>query len=128
MPESEVATEVAPDTGEPDSDSRIEIIELGKNRGSNVARIATLILIIPAILGTATSFGMGSRNGETALGVDGRVIEPGDPIGQAIPGWFASLSGGLGCLQVLGYIAVLVLLLLPASNLYFRRRPSAAQT
>ena len=40
-----------------------------------------------------------------------------------MPTWLTSLTGGLGCLQALSYIAVVVLLLLPVSNAYFRRRP-----
>ena len=39
-----------------------------------------------------------------------------------MPGWVAGLGGGLTDLQSLGYIAVAVLLVAPASREYFRTR------
>ena len=48
--------------------------------------------------------------------------EVGRAYGDAMPGWLVGLSGGLTDLQALGYIAVAVLLTVPASRPYFRRR------
>jgi len=44
---------------------------------------------------------------------------------HAMPSWFVGLGGGLTDLQTLGYIAVAVLLLMPASVEYFRTRRQA---
>lgn len=41
---------------------------------------------------------------------------------EAMPGWLAGLGGGLTDLQSFGYIAVIVLLVVPASREYFRTR------
>jgi hypothetical protein len=46
--------------------------------------------------------------------------------GEAMPGWLVGAVGGLTDLQVLGYIAVSVLLVLPVSRPFFRRRTTAA--
>jgi hypothetical protein len=43
-------------------------------------------------------------------------------FGDAMPGWLVGLGGGLTDLQALGYIAVAVLLMAPASRQYFRTR------
>jgi hypothetical protein len=43
-------------------------------------------------------------------------------FGEAMPGWLAGLGGGLTDLQSFGYIAVIVLLVVPASRDYFRTR------
>ncbi len=43
-------------------------------------------------------------------------------FGDAMPAWFVGLGGGLTDVQTLGYIAVAILLLAPASSEYFRTR------
>jgi hypothetical protein len=47
-------------------------------------------------------------------------------VGDAMPSWLVGLGGGLTDLQALGYIAVAILLLAPASMEYFRTRAAAA--
>jgi hypothetical protein len=59
--------------------------------------------------------GAGNGNDETSR-------QLADALGHSIPGWFAAMAG-LSCLQVIGYIAVIVLLAVPVSNAYFRREP-----
>jgi hypothetical protein len=97
-------------------------------RGTAGARIATLVLV-----GVGICCGLGASS-YTAFGahVDWTVAvtdrsdqltgEMGRAYGEAMPGWLVGLSGGLTDLQVLGYIAVAVLLTVPASRPYFRRR------
>jgi hypothetical protein len=45
-----------------------------------------------------------------------------EAFGDALPGWLVGLGGGLTDLQSFGYIAVIVLLAVPASREYFRTR------
>lgn len=50
------------------------------------------------------------------------VGEVAQSYSDAMPSWLVGLAGGLTDLQTLGYIAVAVLLLMPASQEYFRSR------
>ncbi|MBX6749937.1 MAG: hypothetical protein IRY85_09775 [Micromonosporaceae bacterium] len=45
-----------------------------------------------------------------------------EAFGDAMPSWLVGLGGGLTDLQSFGYIAVIVLLVVPASREYFRTR------
>jgi hypothetical protein len=99
-------------------------------RGSNAARITTWVVL-------AFSLCCGIGNGLLARAisnVSGANVEGSDKadvqaIGNALkestPSWFAVGGLGASCVQVLGYIAVAVLLALPASNAFFRKTPPA---
>jgi hypothetical protein len=93
-------------------------------RGNNTARVTSLIVVTTSIL-----FGLGwsafTVRGSTNLRPDGMDEETGRGISEALglstSGLPTYVGGGLTCLQVLGYIAVLGCLVWPASNRYFRR-------
>jgi hypothetical protein len=93
-------------------------------RGSRAARFASLTLVAASILcglGWSSFTVLGGTNLRPA-GMDertGRGIA--DALGFSTSGLSTYIGGGLTCLQVLGYIAVLGLLLWPASSAYFRR-------
>jgi hypothetical protein len=102
-------------------------LAVGVLRANISARFAAVVIVVFAVCcGSAAGFGTLGASAGTDLTVTlgGGEVGVGEALGDAVPGWFASLTGGLGCVQVLGYIAVVVLLVLPASNAYFRRRPS----
>jgi hypothetical protein len=56
----------------------------------------------------------------------GRMVS--EAMGLSMAGTPTYVGGGLTCLQVLGYIAVVALLAWPTSNGFFRRRQSAPPT
>jgi hypothetical protein len=97
-------------------------------KGSNPARVVTL-----AISGVSLCCGLGwssfTVRGSTNLQPDGMDPDTGrqvaEALGLSMSGLPTYIGGGLTCLQVLGYIAVLVLLLWPTSNPYFRKRTPA---
>ncbi|HET6213809.1 MAG TPA: hypothetical protein VFE14_13175 [Micromonosporaceae bacterium] len=101
-------------------------LAIGDLRGSNIARILTWVICglgllcgccgIFSALGSTrtTSLGTGDTDAETAR-------ELGHALSDAYPGWWMATSGGLSGLQLLGYIAVAVLLALPAANAFFRK-------
>jgi len=104
-------------------------LAVGVLRGNLAARVGT-VAMIGLSLACAAIGGLGTlgASGGAAFVVtlEGADVDLGDPLSEAIPGWLASLTGGLGCLQGVGYIAVIILLFLPAANAYFRRRPGLA--
>ena len=93
-------------------------------RGSQAARLASL-----AVVGASLLCGLGwsafTVRGGTNLQPDGMDSQTGrgisEALGMSTSGLPTYIGGGLTCLQVLGYIAVLGLLVWPASNPYFRR-------
>jgi hypothetical protein len=97
-------------------------------RGSNAARITTWV-----VLGISLCCGIGngllaktlSNLSETNIeGMDKATVRAiGDALKDSMPSWFAVGGMGATCVQVLGYIAVAVLLVLPASNAFFRKTP-----
>jgi hypothetical protein len=109
----------------------VGVLAFGVLRGSNAARIATLVLLALSVccgflsslstqgVDRASDMRYGDMDSET-----GRQIA--EALNQSVPSWLGATAGTLTCLQILGYIAVAVLLLLPASNAYFRRTPPAA--
>jgi len=102
------------------------VLALGVLRGSNVARVFTWIICalgvicgccgLASVLGQAnmTTFSTGDVNEQTAEQL-GRALQ------DSYPGWALGLSGTLSGLQLLGYIAIAVLLALPAASAFFRR-------
>ena len=101
---------------------------LGRNEA---ARIGALVVTVAA-LGCAlvrtsvTAFGgnvdwtVAAERATPALGA-----QLAQAFDEAMPGWLVGLGGGLTDLLTLGYIAVAVLLLMPASVEYFRTRGQA---
>jgi hypothetical protein len=93
-------------------------------RGSQAARVSAL-----AVVGASVLCGLGwsafTVRGGTNLQPDGMDEQTGRGISEALglstSGLPTYVGGGLTCLQVLGYISVLGLLVWPASNPYFRR-------
>lgn len=103
-------------------------LAFGVLHGSNVARILTwlatalgLVCGCCGILSTigqtnVTSFGTANTNNQIADDL-GRALQ------DAYPTWWLVFNGSLSALQMLGYIAIAVLLAMPAANEYFRRQP-----
>jgi hypothetical protein len=97
-------------------------LALGNLRGSNAARIATWVVsglgLLCGCCGLVGVIGQGSLAGGTAART---ADELGRALVDAYPSWWLALNGGLSAAQALGYIAVAVLLALPAANAYFGR-------
>jgi hypothetical protein len=104
------------------------VLGRGVLRRNEAARIGALVVAVGS-LGCAlvrtsvTAFG-GSVDWTVAAehtgpALDGQVAQS---FGDAMPGWLVGIGGGLTDLQTLGYIAVAILLLAPASLEYFRTR------
>jgi hypothetical protein len=104
------------------------VLAFGVLRRNEAAWIGALV-VMAGSLGCAmvrtsvTAFG---RNIEWTAGVENATASVSRDIsqayGDAMPGWLVGLGGGLTDLQALGYIAVAILLLHPASQEYFRTR------
>jgi hypothetical protein len=104
------------------------VLAVGVLRRREAARIGAVVLMAGS-LGCAlvrtsvTAFG---RNIEWTAGVENASASLTHDIsqayGDAMPSWLVGLGGGLTDLQALGYIAVAILLLAPASQEYFRTR------
>jgi hypothetical protein len=96
-------------------------------RGSWTARLAAYALAVAAgcaALGSASYTAFGQRVdwvGAVGQGGTGLAASVGQAYGDAMPSWLVGSIGGLTDLQVLGYIAVSVLLALPVVRPYFRR-------
>lgn len=98
-------------------------------RASKAARIITWVLIgISLCCGVCGSIGTLAR-GSTSITAEGVSDATAKALLQAledsVPSWVGGVSTGLTGLQLLGYIAVAVLLALPAANAFFRHRPPA---
>lgn len=103
-------------------------LAFGVLAGRNWARIVTWVVIVGALctgLASAAYTSVG-RNADWTVNVDNAderlAAEVGQAYSDAVPAWLVGTTGGLTDLQALSYIAVAVLLLVPASNVYFRRR------
>jgi len=98
-------------------------------RGKNVARILTWVFgglgVVCCGLGSAVS----SASSFTAKtnndsGIDTKVAA--DRIADAYPSWFQPASIALTVIMTVALIAVIIMLLLPEANAYFRSAKSAA--
>ena len=102
-------------------------LAVGVLRGNTTARLSAVALALVSLAcgagGGLGTLGLGAGS-DVTVALGGSEVEVGEPLRAAVPGWFTSLTGGMGCLQSLSYILVVALLLLPASNHYFRRRPA----
>jgi len=107
------------------------ILGRGVLRRNEAARIGALVLVAGSlgcglVRTSVTAFG---RNIDWTVGTDTPASLTGNvaqAYSEALPGWLVGLAGGLTDLQALGYIAVAILLLAPASQEYFRTRVSPA--
>jgi hypothetical protein len=106
----------------------VAIAARGLLRRSPFAYVAGLVLVaaslVCALMSTSiTAFG---RNVRWTVNIDHASPQLVGTVAQsytdAMPSWLVGLAGGLTDLQTLGYIAVAVLLLMPASKEYFRTR------
>ena len=99
-------------------------LAFGLLRGSNGARIATWVISGVAILCDCCSsivfLGAGGIN-ITSNGNSDMSSQLAQARLDAFPAWFLATGGGISLLQLLGYIAVAVLLALPAANAFSRK-------
>jgi hypothetical protein len=111
----------------------VGVLSYGVLRGNHPSRVLTVVVLAFSLccgIGSSTYTAFG-RNANWTVNVNNAGERLAREIGQAysdaIPTWLVGITGGLSCLQLLGYIAVVVLLFLPASNAYFRRRSAALE-
>lgn len=100
-------------------------LAVGVLRGSRAARVMTWIVCgLGVLCGCCGVLGSVSQATVTSLSsgdVDAQTAEQlGRALREAYPGWWLATGGGLSGLQLLGYIAIAVLLALPAANAFFR--------
>jgi hypothetical protein len=99
-------------------------LAIGVLRANTSARFTTVVLAVISMFCGASTMGLGAGRSFTVT-LDGGQVDLGESLRAAVPTGLTSLTAGLGCVLTLGYIAVVVLLLLPSSGAYFRRRPGA---
>jgi len=102
------------------------LLAVGNLRGSNTTRVLTWIVCVLGVLcGCCGLFGALTSSRMTTFGTADTDAATAEQLGRALsdsyPGWWSGVNGTLSVLQLLGYIAVAVLLALPAANAYFRR-------
>lgn len=105
---------------------------IGNLRGSNTTRVLTLILCALGVLcGCCGVVGAVGQNGAATVSTtntDTQVAEElGRALGNAYPDWWLAVNSGLSGLQLLGYIVIAILLVLPPSNAFFRKPPPTPQ-
>ena len=102
-------------------------------KGSNPARIITWVLCgigaLCACCGGLILVALGSLNRIDVSGNDEaeKQIDLAKAMADAVPGWQKGLGGTVAVLQLLGYLAVAILLALPAANAFFRKVTPAWQ-
>ena len=82
-------------------------LAVGVLRGNTTARLSAVALALVSLAcgagGGLGTLGLGAGSDVTVT-LGGSEVEVGEPLRAAVPGWFTSLTGGLGCLQSLSYI------------------------
>lgn len=101
-------------------------LALGVLRGSNVSRILTWVMcgigILCSCCGAFSLFGQVGNSSFGSGNTDDRTTEElSRAMQDAYPGWWAPIYGSLSVLELLGYIAIAVLLALPVANAFFRK-------
>ena len=104
------------------------ILTIFNNRGKNGSRIATWI--VGGVAACCCGLNLLS-SAVTDLGTVGTTPEAGMPdpeelqriINEHVPGWYEPVTIATIVVGLLALIAALILLALPASNEFFRRRP-----
>lgn len=97
------------------------VLGIFNRRGVNGARITTWILSGVFLLCGAATLALSSVGGGTTDGVDMDKVTT--AMTDAVPGWYNIFGSVAGILQIAGYLVVIVLLALPASNEFFRKAP-----
>lgn len=107
-------------------------LAFGVLHGSNVARILTwLVLALGLVCGCCGILSTVGQTNVTSFGTANTNNQVADDLGRALqdayPTWWLVFNGSVSALQMVGYIAIAVLLALPAANAYFRKQPQPPQ-
>jgi hypothetical protein len=96
-------------------------------KGSNTARIITWVLCgIGALCACCSGVSLFALSGLNRVTVSGdaqaeKQVDLAKALVDSVPGWQKGLGGTVSVLQLLGYLAVAILLALPAANAFFKR-------
>jgi Family of unknown function (DUF6264) len=96
-------------------------------RGSNAARITTWVLCgIGALCACCSGVSLFALSSLDRVTVSGDVqaekrVDLAKALVDAVPGWQKGLAGTVSVVELLGYLAVAILLALPAANAFFRK-------
>ncbi|GLZ75552.1 hypothetical protein Afil01_03590 [Actinorhabdospora filicis] len=93
-------------------------------KGKNGSRIATWVLSGIFLLCGAASFGLNAMSGGTQNDINMDKVN--DAIADAVPPIFTVWQSISGIVSLVIYVAVIVLLALPAANDFFRKEPPPA--
>jgi hypothetical protein len=102
-------------------------------KGSTTARIVTWVLCgigaLCACCGGASLFALSSLDRIQVSGDEQteKQVDLAKALADSVPGWQKGIGGTVAVLQLLGYLAVAILLALPAANAFFRKAPTAWQ-
>lgn len=105
------------------------VLAILNNRGKNPSRIVTWVLGglflccsgAGLVIGATGAFGM--DGGNRANGPDQATVQR--AIDKHLPDWYQPVSKTLGVIALLALLTALILLALPRSNEFFRRRQAA---
>ncbi|MEV0650475.1 hypothetical protein AB0I28_34975 [Phytomonospora sp. NPDC050363] len=97
------------------------VLGVFNRRGVNGTRIATWVLSGIFLLCGAAMFALTGLGSGTVNGVDYDKVN--EAAADAVPSFYNLFSSLSGILQIVGYLAVIILLALPASNEFFRKAP-----
>ncbi|MEV1331799.1 hypothetical protein AB0J20_19750 [Micromonospora costi] len=103
-------------------------LAIGLGTGRPGARVATWVICGLGLLCGCCGLALlvGQRAAPLQLGEGEQATEALLAlVADAYPTWWIPLNGGLSVGQALGYLVVATLLVLPAANVWFRRRPVA---
>ncbi|HEX5543725.1 MAG TPA: hypothetical protein VFX60_19580 [Micromonospora sp.] len=104
------------------------LLAIGILQGSNAVRIATWVISGLGLICGSCSLGVVVLQRMVPLvrqGENPELAELIRALTEAYPSWWIPLSGALSAAQAFGYLVVAVLLAMPATNAFFRRRPPA---
>lgn len=96
-------------------------------KGNNTARIITWVVCgIGALCACCGGLSLFALNAINRVEVSGdeqteKQVDLAKALVDSVPGWQKGLGGTVSILQLLGYLAVAILLALPAANAFFRR-------
>ncbi|MEV6965515.1 hypothetical protein AB0M47_10390 [Hamadaea sp. NPDC051192] len=96
-------------------------------KGSNAARITTWVLCgIGALCACCGGAGLIFLKNLDRITVEGdqqaqEQVDLARAMADAVPGWQVGLGGTAAILQLLGYLAVAILLAMPVANAFFRK-------
>jgi hypothetical protein len=96
-------------------------------KGSNMARIVTwVVCCIGALCACCSGTSLFALSGLSRIEVSGdqqaeKQVDLAKALADSVPGWQKGVVGTVAVLQLLGYLAVAILLALPAANAFFRK-------